>query len=118
MPFGQRQQPQDDRKPSRMTWNGTESRAREFQNWGRDDALLPIVAVTPPSRDAAPGTPESEWRLQAKVPVPPELGGGDHWVDVPKGSVVRNTNTGPTAWVDPLLEVVTASGAAAAFNQE
>lgn len=117
MPFGQAQR-QDDRKPSRMTWTGTERRAREIEQWGRDDALLPLVAVTPPSRDAKPDTPEAEWRIQAKVPVAPQLGGGEQWVEVPKGAVVRNTNTGSTAWVDPVLEVVTASGAAAAFDKE
>jgi hypothetical protein len=107
MPFGQRQ-PVEENKPSRMTWNGTPERAREIADWGKDEALLPLVAVTPPSRDAAPGTPEAGWPVKAKVAVTAEMGGGEQWVDVPNGAVIRNTNTGPTAWVDPVLTVVTA----------
>lgn len=117
MPFGQGQRT-DPAKPSRMTWNGTAERARKIEDWGRDDALLPLVAATPPAADAKPETPGAEWRLKAKIPVDPRLGGGEQWVDVPKGSVIRNTNTGPTAWIDPVLEVVTATASAAAFTQE
>jgi hypothetical protein len=118
VPFGQQRQRDDEPKPTRMTWTGTAARAHEIADWGRDEALLPLVAATPPSRDAEPGTPEAEWSLKAKVPVAAELGGGEQWVDVPKGAVIRNTNTGPSAWTDPVLEVVTARGTAAAFTQE
>jgi hypothetical protein len=118
MAFGQRSQRDEQEKPTRMTWDGTEKRAREIEQWGRDDALLPIVAVTPPSRDAGPGTPEAQWRIRALVPVASELGGGVQWVDVPKGAVIRNTNTGTTAWTEPVLAIVTSRGTAAAFDKE
>lgn len=120
MPFGQqnRQQQNDDEKPSQMRWDGTEQRARELADWGRDEALLAVVAVTPPSRDAAKGAPDAEWRVRAQVPVPDDLGGGVTWVDVPKGATIRNVTTGPKAWIDPVLEVITARGAAAAFTEE
>lgn len=108
---------QPERKASRMTWNGTAKRAREIVDWGRDEALILFVAATPPSRDAKPDTPEAEWQLKAMVPVPAELGGGVQWVDVPKGSVIRNTNTGTTAWTDPVFEVVTAQASARAFEE-
>jgi hypothetical protein len=118
VPFGQGRASDNQEKPTRMTWNGTEERARKIVAWGKDEALLPLVQAIPPSRDAAPDTPGAEWQMKAKVAVMPEMGGGEQWVDVPKGSVIRNTNTGATAWIDPALVVVTASGAAAAFTQE
>lgn len=119
MPFGQGQHRDDEKpKPSKIVWDGTEQRAREIQDWGRDDALLHIVAVTPPSRDAAPDTPEAGWRVRAKVPVSQRDGGGEVWVDVPKGSTIRNINTGPSAWVEPVLQVVTPAAQAAVFTQE
>jgi hypothetical protein len=52
------------------------------------------------------------------VPVASELGGGVQWVDVPKGAVIRNTNTGTTAWTEPVLAIVTSRGTAAAFDKE
>lgn len=115
MPFGQAEPVP--KKPSRMTWNGTRERARELADWGRDDALLPIVAVTPPTLVADPETPAGQWQVKALVAVAPELGGGVTWKDVPVGAVIRNTNTGPNAWVDPVLEVVTARPSAAAFQE-
>jgi hypothetical protein len=119
VPFGQtRQQQADDEKPSQMRWDGTDKRARDLVDWGRDEALVAIVAATPPSRDAPKGLPDGEWTVRALVPVPDDLGGGVTWVDVPKGATIRNTTTGPKAWTDPVLEVVTAHGAAAAFTEE
>lgn len=102
-----------DEKPARMTWNGTGERARQIADWGRDDALLPLVQATPPDRNAPEGSPEASWTLKALVPVSGAQGGGVQWDVVPVGAVVRNTGT----WVDPVLEIVTARRSAATFEE-
>lgn len=117
MPFGQQQRPSppaERDRPMRLRWDGTAERAHEFQDWGRDEALIPIAAVTPPSRDAAAGTPAAAWRLRAKIQVAPELGGGEQWVDVPEGATVRNTGT----WAEPVLEIITSAASAAVLSEE
>jgi hypothetical protein len=116
MPFGQVPTARDEDKPLRKTWDGTEKAAHEIEEWARDEALLRYAAVTPPSRDAADGTPEATWRLKVRVAVPEKMGGGEQWADVPKGAVVRNTNRGPSAWTDPLFEIITPSELSKSFS--
>ena len=100
-------------KPTRITWTGTPERAREVAEWGRDEALLPLVQAIPPDRNAPEGSPAARWRLKAQVSVPAAHGGGVQWVDVPDGAVLRNTGT----WIDPVLEIETPRRPAAVFEE-
>lgn len=102
-----------DEKPTRITWTGTPERAREIAEWGRDEALLPLVQAIPPDHNAPGDSPAARWRLKAQLPVPAIDGGGVQWVDVPDGAVLRNTGT----WIDPVLEIVTARRHAATFEE-
>ena len=88
--------------PSEMVWSGTGESAREMVDWARDEALICFAAATPPTYGAPADSPAASWRLQLRLPVRAELGGGDTWVPVPVGSTIRNTGT----WVDPRFEIL------------
>lgn len=98
MAFGKHGVDEDEYPPS-MAWKGTERSAREVCDWARDEALIPFSAVSPPDRNAKPGTPESKYRLKLQVAVPPAQGGGVQWVDVPEGSTINHSGTR----VDPVF---------------
>jgi hypothetical protein len=95
MAFGPKK---EDEYPTSMVWKGTEASARDICAWARDDALLPFAAVTPPDRNAAAGTPGAKHRLKIQTTVPPELGGGLQWIDVPEGATIlfEGTRVDPT----------------------
>lgn len=100
--------------PTTMQWKGTEKSAREIAQWARDEALLPYAAVTPPDRNAAPGTPAAGWSLKLKVEVPASQGGGTQWVEVPQGATIQHEGTR----VDPVFTIQAVKAAAETFKEE
>lgn len=117
MAFGSKK---EDERPARMVWRATDKSARAICDWARDDALIPFAAVTPPDRNAAPGTPEAEYRLKVLQAVPASLGGGTRWVDVPKGAAIVDDAEAGSTRVDPVFKIVppeTPRAAASTFTQ-
>jgi hypothetical protein len=108
MAFG----PQRRDKPAQKTWDGTEERAHEIDQWARDAALLPYAAVTRPDRNAAAGSPEAGWLLKIQTPVPASDGGGTVWKPVPIGARIRFSGTDE----DPTFTVVEPKAEAATFR--
>ena len=100
-------------RPQHLRWDGTRERAREMQDWGRDAALLPYIAVTPPDRNAAERTPGAGWQMKLLVETPADRGGGRQWVDVPNGATVHLSGSD----ADPIFTLRTPKMAAQQLDQ-